>query len=118
MSLVGMGQVDPTLGASVTGVATPCGADPCGFFDYIWLSNACQAYLGCADPTNALYVGATQGALAVVGNAAGSAVGTVATSTASGIASGLASSTNIPVSVWYLGAAVAAFFLIESMVKK
>lgn len=24
-----------------------CGNDPCGFFDYIWVSDACSSYLDC-----------------------------------------------------------------------
>jgi hypothetical protein len=80
----------------------------------VWLSDSCQSYLGCADPTNALYVGATQGALALVGQAAGTAVA----STGSGLATGLAAGLGVSPTVIYIGAAIAGFFLIKSLVKK
>ena|SRR5271165_808021 len=113
MSLVGMGQLAPGPASDPT-----CGANPCGMFDYVWLSQTCQDYLGCADPTNALYVGATKGALALVGQTAGTAVGSTVAGVSSGLVSGISASTGVPSTLIYVGVAVAAFFLLKDLIKR
>ena len=117
MSLIGMGQLAPGPSSDPN-----CGASPCGMLDYVYLSQACQDYLGCADPTNALYVTATKGLIVggagVVSGTVGEAAGSIAAGVTTGIASGVASSTGIPVAVWYVGGAIAAFFLLKDLVKR
>jgi hypothetical protein len=98
-----------------------CGANPCGLTDYIWTSDACLSYLGCADPTNGLYVGATQGGLTVVSQAAGSAAGTITSDVVGGVVggvvSGVSSSSGLsPVVI--IGAAAAGLLLLMTMMKR
>lgn len=90
-----------------------CGENPCGVLDYVYLSDACMGYLGCAEPTNKLYVGATKGGLYVAGQAVGGAV----TEVAGGAAEGAAAATGVPIFVWYIGAAVFGFLLLKSAIK-
>jgi hypothetical protein len=93
--LNGLGQVPFSPGPDDTDtLVNTCGSNPCWPTDYVYLSKSCQDYLGCADPTNSLYVGATKGLL----NAAGAAVGSAAGQTVAGIGQGL----GIPAPVWYL----------------
>jgi len=70
------------------GDTSGCGVNPCTWVDDIYVRDSCLAYLACADPTNPLYIGATQGALA----AAGAAVGSGISGSVSGLASGFANS--------------------------
>ncbi len=109
MQLHGLGHVGQ-LGPGPASGSTGCGDNPCGLFDYVWLSNGCQVYLGCADPTNPLYVGATQGAAAAVG----SSFATVFAS----FFNGISTSTGIPVSALYVGAGVLAFLVGKEILEK
>jgi hypothetical protein len=117
MSLIGIGQLGPGPTTDPT-----CGDSPCGVLDWIYLSQACQNYLGCADPTNALYITATKGLIVggtqVVSSTVGGAAGALAAGVTTGVASGAASATGIPAAVWYVGGAIAAFFLIKDLVKR
>jgi hypothetical protein len=121
MSMVGMGQLAPGPASSPS-----CGTNPCGFFDYIWASDACVAYNCCAAPSSTFCVATSQGALAAAAQAAGGAATGAVTEIAGGLVAGaannIASATGLdPTTAGYLilgGFGVAAFFLIEMMVKK
>ena len=86
---------------------TDCGANPCGWFDNVWLSDACQSYLGCADPTNPLYVTATKGL--IVGGA--QVLGQTA-------ADATVAATGIPLWAWAVGAGALALYILPSLVKR
>ena len=90
-----IGQVPLSPGPTDTDtLVAQCGNNPCWPTDYVYLSQSCQNYLGCADPTNSLYVAATKGLL----NAAGQAIGSTAGQAVAGLGQGL----GIPAPVWYL----------------
>ena len=107
------------MGATATGVSTAtltpttgtCAVNPCTWWDDIWASDSCLAWYAQCNPTSSFYIANTQGALAVVGNAAGAAVGT----TTSGLLTGLATSTGIPSVVWFAGLGLLAYALIKEM---
>jgi hypothetical protein len=82
MRLEGLGQSSSP--SSI--VNANCGDNPCTWLDDVWVSDACLAFLECAQPTNILVTSMTQGTGAAVGQAAGS----VAASTVGGVASGIA----------------------------
>jgi hypothetical protein len=90
--------------------------------DYVYLSQACQDYLGCADPTNTLYVTATKGLIVggaqVVGSTAGAAAGGLTAGVTGGLASGISSATGIPTALIWIAAAVGGFFLLKDLIKK
>ncbi len=108
----GIGQLAP--GPAST---SACGASPCDWTDYIWLSDACQAFLGCADPTNPLYVTATQGLIVGGAQVIGSTVGGAVAATAGGVVSGVSTQTGIPAAVWLIGGIAAAVFLLPMILK-
>lgn len=121
MSFVGMGQLAPGPASTPS-----CGPNPCGFLDYIWASDACVAYNCCAAPTSTFCVATSQGALTAAAQAAGGAAADAASEIGGGLVAGaansIAASTGLdPSTAGYLviaGVAVAAFFLIEMLVKK
>lgn len=104
LSLAGMSGLGPGPDSSEA-----CGESPCGFTDYIYLSDGCMDYLGCADPTNKLYVGAKKGGLYVVGQAAGEAI----TETLGGVGDGVKESTGIPGTALLLAAAAVVLFVLK-----
>ena len=65
--------------------AGQCGDNPCTWWDNVWARDPCLAYLGCADPNNPLYVGATAGLPAAVGVSVGQEI----SNSAMGVAQGL-----------------------------
>ncbi len=93
-----------------------CGENPCGVSDYIWVGDTCLNYLGCADPTNGLYVGAKQGGLTVASQAAGSAAGTITSNVVGGVlggaVSGVSNSSGLSPMVIVAGAAAALTLLL------
>lgn len=84
------------------GLGDDCGTNPCGLWDWIYTRDACLTYLGCADPTDPRYIGATQGGVTAVGAAAGGAVNEAAT----GIGIGLTQ--NVTGNIVLIGAALLA----------
>lgn len=62
--------------ATTSATAAACGADPCGWFDYVWVSDECQTYLACSGQP-AMTISAQLGAgLKDIVQGTGSAVGT------------------------------------------
>jgi hypothetical protein len=59
-----------------------CGANPCGFFDYVWVSDECQAYLSCANLPPMTFSGQIGAGVHDIISGAGSAVVTGITGTA------------------------------------
>lgn len=104
LSLAGMSGLGPGPDSSEA-----CGESPCGFTDYIYLSDGCMDYLGCADPTNKLYVGAKKGGLYVLGQTAGEAI----TETVGGTTAGVAAASGVPQFVWLAAAAAAVLFALK-----
>lgn len=111
------GMGDTTLPAST------CGANPCGFLDWIWVSDACCNYLQCANPSDPRIFNLNascnaQGPLLpavgteigqTVGNAVGSTVGTVGQS--------IADTTSTGTSLALIGIGVLALFLLADVAK-
>ena len=117
MSLIGMGQLGPGPSSDPN-----CGASPCGMLDYVYLSQSCQDFLGCADPTNALYITATKGLIVggaqVVGSTVGTTAGTLTAGVTGGLVSGVSSASGIPSALIWIAGAVAAFFLLKDLIRK
>lgn len=103
------------------GDASTCGDNPCGFFDYIYASDACLAYQCCVNPSGAQCLTESQGLVAggsqVVGSATGQAVTGLATGIGTGLASGL-NNGNLTSSITGLMVMVAVAFVVIEMVKK
>jgi hypothetical protein len=66
--------------AAGLGDAAACPANPCTWWDDVYLGDACMSYLQCADPTNPLLTlvqkGAIVGSAQILGQTAGQAVST------------------------------------------
>jgi hypothetical protein len=136
MSLMGFGQVDPitdTITAiSPTGAACSGTPNPCTWGDYLGVPSApCLSWYQTCTPDSAwqstLQADVIGGALQAQGTkqivtSTASAAGDVASNALSqlfgGALSGLSATTGIPSWAIVLGVGVAAFFLLESMVKK
>jgi hypothetical protein len=60
----------------ITDISNPsCGDNPCTWFDNVYVGDPCLTFLKCADPSNLLVTGATQGAGAMTGQAVGQEIG-------------------------------------------
>jgi hypothetical protein len=73
----GVGAVSMTWPTSVPDSST-CGINPCTWSDNVFdfsVSDACKAFLQCADPNNVSITATDQGVMAASGQAAGAAVG-------------------------------------------
>lgn len=57
-----------------------CGTDPCGWTDWVWVSDSCLSYLQCADPSDSRVVAMNKGLVAGVTNTAANMAGSVLTS--------------------------------------
>lgn len=95
--------------ASAVPASDSCGANPCTWFDNVYVGDSCLSFLQCADPTNLLVTGANQGLLA----ATGQAVTQVAVGAVSGAATGLVNDTGVAPStfVWIAGLAAVGFLV-------
>ena len=100
---LGLGQWYP--GENIN-APTSCGDNPCGFLDYLWVSDACTAWLACAgQPAVTLTNVAGQGAQSIAGGAA-SVVGSAVSGATSNISTDL-------LLIGGIVAAIMAFLVIE-----
>ncbi len=82
------------LGLGTCNDSGACGENPCGWFDNIWISDACRNFCKCSDPTSWGAIGAdvalgqeVVGAAGVIGSAAGTAVGNAVGGVGAGVSS-------------------------------
>jgi hypothetical protein len=85
MSLAGLGAPCADSGT--------CGPNPCGWFDNIWISDACRSFCQCSDPTSWGSVGVVQATANEAGSIIGGAVGNAAGAAAQGVGNQLNSLT-------------------------
>lgn len=83
-----LGYVDPSELSPVDSSA--CGVEnPCGWWDDIYVRDACLNYLATCNPSSSLYIGATQGGITAATNAIGDAASNAAAQTLNGSITGL-----------------------------
>lgn len=90
-----------------------CGADPCTWFDQIYIRDACLSYLECANPEDPRVVGVQKGLLPAIGQEAGNVIGQTLGSTASSFGG----STGIPTSFLVVGGYVVVAVLLFAIIK-
>lgn len=98
-----------TLNLGALGDAAACGTSPCGWTDYVWVSDACQNYLACAGLPPMTF----SGQLGAGAQSVASGVANIVASTASGVGEGVSSGLNISGTAMLAGVALAAILLLR-----
>jgi hypothetical protein len=71
------------------GQAPGCGTDPCDWFDYIWVSDECAAYLACDGQPPMTFSGQLGAGVQSVASGAATVAGSATTGLVSGVVGGL-----------------------------
>lgn len=99
--------------------AADCGTNPCGFTDWIWATDPCQAYLRCSETPaqQAVDVRLTDIVTATAAEA-GQLTGSVVSGAATGFGTGISSNANVTGGLTMVAVGAAALLLLVVLMKR